>query len=145
MTQNFDEILELKIFLAQISERIKQGDAQITKEEEKKAIKACQKLKETIAVKSSSNNVAKAFALLEGGLIMRQTANVDACAHAYAIALQGISRWALYNAVEQIIRGEAKDMSTTFVPTSADLAAYCRSLEKDLCADVNFVLTALST
>ncbi len=96
----------------------------------KKAIKACQKLKETIAVKSSSNNVSKAFVLLKGGLIMRQMANVDACARAYAVALQGISQWALYKAVEQIVRGEAKGMSTTFVPTSADLAAYCRDLEK---------------
>ncbi|EJF76539.1 hypothetical protein MCO_01606 [Bartonella sp. DB5-6] len=145
MTQYFDETLELKVFLTKISERIKQGHAQITREEEKKALKACQKLKETIAVKSSLNNISKAFSLLEGGLIMRQMANVDACARAYAVALQGISRWALCKAVEQIVRGEAKGMSTTFVPTSADLAAYCRGLEEDLCSDVDFVLTALNT
>ncbi len=39
MIQNFDEILELKNFLTQISKRIKQGDTQITKEEEKKQLK----------------------------------------------------------------------------------------------------------
>ncbi len=70
--------------------------------------------------------------MLEGGLTMQKVSNPQARAKAYIAALNGISLWALLQAVKNLIRGEAKGMSTTFVPTSADLAQYCRDLEGGL-------------
>ncbi len=70
--------------------------------------------------------------MLEGGLTMQKVANAQARAKAYIAALKGISLWALLQAVKNLIRGEAKGMSTTFVPSCADLAQYCRDLESSL-------------
>ncbi|VEJ45763.1 Uncharacterised protein [Bartonella vinsonii] len=70
--------------------------------------------------------------MLEGGLTMQKVANGNARARAYVVALDGVSLWSLLQAVKNLVRGEAEGMSTTFVPSSADLAKYCRDMESVL-------------
>ncbi|WP_336277131.1 hypothetical protein [Bartonella sp. CB178] len=83
-------------------------------------------------MKASVEDIAEALDVLEGGLTMQKVSNAEARAKAYIVALNGISLWALLQAVKNLIRGEAKGMSTTFVPSCADLAQYCRDLESSL-------------
>ncbi|WP_345117754.1 hypothetical protein [Bartonella jaculi] len=80
-------------------------------------------------MKATIEDMAEALDVLEGGLTMQKVSNVEVRAKAYIAALDGVSLWSLLQAVKNLIRGEAEGMSTTFVPSSADLAKYCRGLE----------------
>ncbi len=94
-------------------------------------------------MKASVEDIAEALDVLEGGLTMQKVSNAEARAKAYIAALKGISLWALLQAVKNLIRGEAKGMSTTFVPSSADLARYCRDLESSLLGAAEKVFIAV--
>ncbi|WP_197721504.1 hypothetical protein [Bartonella vinsonii] len=83
-------------------------------------------------MKASVEDIAEALDVLEGGLTMQKVANGNARARAYVVALDGVSLWSLLQAVKNLVRGEAEGMSTTFVPSSADLAKYCRDMESVL-------------
>ncbi|WP_245410088.1 hypothetical protein [Bartonella tribocorum] len=83
-------------------------------------------------MKASVEDIAEALDVLESGLTMQKVSNPEARAKAYITALNGISLWSLLQAVKNLVRGEAKGMSTTFVPSCADLAQYCRTLESGL-------------
>ncbi|WP_273719274.1 hypothetical protein [Bartonella tribocorum] len=83
-------------------------------------------------MKASVEDIAEALDMLESGLTMKKVSNPEARAKAYITALNGISLWSLLQAVKNLIRGEAKGMSTTFVPSCADLVQYCRDLESRL-------------
>ncbi|WP_083868399.1 hypothetical protein [Bartonella queenslandensis] len=94
-------------------------------------------------MKASVEDIAEALDVLEGGLTVQKVSNAEARAKAYITALNGISLWSLLQAVKNIIRGEAKGMSTTFVPSCADLAQYCRDLESRLYGTAEKVFIAV--
>ncbi|USP02164.1 hypothetical protein [Bartonella taylorii] len=102
---------------------------QLTSTLEKQALEAYQTVQNLLTLKASVEDIAEGLDVLEGGLTMQKIANENARARAYVVALDGVSLWSLLQAVKNLIRGEAKGMSTTFVPSSADLAKYCRNLE----------------
>ncbi|WP_375635175.1 MULTISPECIES: hypothetical protein [unclassified Bartonella] len=104
----------------------------MTKTLEKQALEAYQTVQNLLTLKASVEDIAEALDVLEGGLTMQKVSNAEARAKAYIAALNGISLWSLLQAVKNLIRGEAKGMSTTFVPSCADLAQYCRDLESRL-------------
>ncbi len=106
--------------------------SQLTKNLEKQALEAYQTVQNLLTLKASVEDIAEALDVLEGGLTMQKVSNAEARAKAYIAALNGISLWSLLQAVKNLIRGEAKGMSTTFVPSCADLAQYCRDLESRL-------------
>ncbi|WP_375690006.1 hypothetical protein, partial [Bartonella sp. AP57NXGY] len=110
---------------------------------EKQALEAYQTVQNLLTLKASVEDIAEALDVLEGGLTMQKVSNVEARAKAYIAALNGISLWSLLQAVKNLIRGEAKGMSTTFVPSCADLAQYCRDLESRLYGVAERVFTAV--
>ncbi|WP_254492909.1 hypothetical protein [Bartonella sp. B1099] len=99
---------------------------------EEQAFTTYQTIQNLLTLKASVEDIAEALDVLEGGLTMQKVSNAQARAKAYIAALNGISLWSLLQAVKNLIRGEAKGMSTTFVPSCADLAKYCRDLESGL-------------
>ncbi|UNF39246.1 hypothetical protein [Bartonella krasnovii] len=94
-------------------------------------------------MKASVEDIAEALDVLEGGLTMQKVSNAQARAKAYIAALNGISLWSLLQAVKNLIRGEAKGMSTMFAPSCADLAQYCRDLENGLSGAAEKVFIAI--
>ncbi len=95
-------------------------------------MEAYQTVQNLLTLKASVEDIAEALDVLEGGLTMQKVSNPEARAKAYIAALNGISLWSLLQAVKNLIRGEAKGLSTTFVPSCADLARYCSALESRL-------------
>lgn len=76
------------------------------------------------------------FALLAGGLKMQKNADSRNTAAAYLIAMAGFSAWAVRCATHDILKGEAEGFSKTFMPASAELAAYCATLERRTTATI---------
>ncbi|MDM9984163.1 hypothetical protein, partial [Bartonella henselae] len=110
---------------------------------EEQAFATYQTVQNLLTLKASVEDIAEALDVLEGGLTMQKVSNAEARAKAYITALNGISLWALLQAVKNLVRGEAKGMSTTFVPSCADLAQYCRDLENRLFGTAEKVFIAV--
>lgn len=110
---------------------------------EEQAFTTYQTVQNLLTLKASVEDIAEALDVLEGGLTMQKVSNAEARAKAYIAALNGISLWALLQAVKNLIRGEAKGMSTTFVPSCADLVQYCRDLENGLLGVAEKVFIAI--
>ncbi|WP_244442392.1 hypothetical protein [Bartonella tribocorum] len=102
-----------------------------------------QTVQNLLTLKASVEDIAEALDMLESGLTMKKVSNPEARAKAYIAALNGISLWSLLQAVKNLIRGEAKGMSTTFVPSCADLVQYCRDLESRLYGTAEKVFIAV--
>lgn len=78
----------------------------------------------------SIEEIEAQFALLAAGLKVQKGADSLNTAAAYLIAMEGFSSWAVRRTVRDILKGQAEGFSKTFMPSSAELAAYCAALQK---------------
>ncbi|UJM36687.1 hypothetical protein [Bartonella henselae] len=67
-------------------------------------------------MKASVEDIAEALDVLEGGLTMQKVSNAEARAKAYITALNGISLWALLQAVKNLVREKPKACQQPLCP-----------------------------
>ncbi len=104
---------------------------QLTKEYKAQVAIQCNRLEELLSKTVTIEHI-EAVAYLLSGLKIPANTDPNVIALSYSIALADVSEHALKQAVKDVIRGQAKGLSKTFMPTGAELADYCRNLKADL-------------
>ncbi|QEE08644.1 hypothetical protein D1093_04400 [Bartonella kosoyi] len=116
----------------------------LTQEEEVQTLQDCNRLQTLLSRQVTVEHIGAAAYLLSGLKIPANT-DSDVIALNYSIALADASEHALKRAVKDVIRGEAKGLSKTFMPTGAELADYCRNLKADLLSEASVVKLYLTS
>ncbi|GAA5100429.1 hypothetical protein [Bartonella acomydis] len=104
----------------------------------------CNRLQTLLSRQVTVEHIGAAAYLLSGLKIPANT-DSDVIALNYSIALADASEHALKRAVKDVIRGEAKGLSKTFMPTGAELAEYCRQVKEDNLFGVSVVKSYLTS
>lgn len=84
-------------------------------------------------------DVVRIFTLLSGGMAMNRDTDAAISAQSYTDALKSRSSWAVGEAYNLIITGEAKGMSLRFMPQAPELSQFCKDLEHSLLAKIDYI------
>lgn len=84
-----------------------------------------------LSFRATPADVAKIFTLLSGGMAMKRDGEAAVSAQSYTDALARRSSWAVGEAYNLIISGEAKDFSLKFMPQAPELSQFCKTLEEN--------------
>ncbi|WP_208442319.1 hypothetical protein, partial [Bartonella raoultii] len=112
--------------------------------EEVQTLQDCNRLQTLLSRQVTVEHIGAAAYLLSGLKIPANT-DPDVIALNYSIALADASEHALKRAVKDVIRGQAKGLSKTFMPTGAELAEYCRQVKEDNLFGVSVVKSYLTS
>lgn len=89
-------------------------------------------IRRSLSREADFNEIGEQVRFLQGGLKLQAGVDAAGIVGAYGMALDGVKLAPLKKAVLLLIRGKAPDAySKTFVPSSAELLAYCEQIERD--------------
>ncbi|WP_019223371.1 hypothetical protein [Bartonella rattaustraliani] len=93
--------------------------------------------------KATEEEIHAAFMVLANGL-KSQFSDQKSMAVAYFYALNGVSSWALKQAMDDVFKGKAEGLNPTFMPSAPEFYSYCERLEDNVRVKADSIILSLN-